>query len=150
LVGPGPSGTIVGIDVSNIFLVPFLILSFLLGLILLQPSFIAKHSGTREIPELTALKKSTVDSIEEPIEAEMPGVVAPKTTVDSVATLREVLIEVGTSDPIINLILNSGIGTTTELVATSPDQLANIAGIDRYAAESLLISVQKKLWFSDI
>jgi len=150
LVGPGPNGTIVGIDVRSIFLIPFLILSFILGLIFLRPSFIARHSGPRELPELTALKESTVESEEIAIEAEMPDVVPPTKTVDSVATLREVLIELGTTDPIINLILNSGIGTTTELVATSPDQLANISGLDRRAAENLLISVQKKLWFSDI
>ncbi|MDH4213285.1 MAG: hypothetical protein OEV85_05155 [Candidatus Thorarchaeota archaeon] len=150
LVGPGPNGTIVGIDIRAEFLVSFLILSFIVGVILLRPSFIAKYSGPREIPELTALKESTVESEDVAIEAEMPGVAAPTTTVDSVATLREVLIELGTSDPIINLILNSGIGTTTELVATSPDQLANISGLDRRSAENLLISVQKKLWFSDI
>jgi len=150
LVGLDPSGQLVGIDIRNIFLVPFLILSFVLGVILLRPSFIAQHSGPRELPELTALKESTVESEDENIEAEMPDVVPPRTTVDSVATLREVLIELGTTDPIINLILNSGIGTTTELVATSPDQLANISGLDRRAAENLLISVQKKLWFSDI
>lgn len=150
LVGPGPNGTIVGIYVSNVILIPFLILSFILGVIFLRPSFIARYSGPRELPELTALKESTAESEEVVIESEMPDVVPPTTTVDSVATLREILIELGTTDPIINLILNSGIGTTTELVATSPDQLANISGLDRRAAENLLISVQKKLWFSDI
>jgi hypothetical protein len=150
LVGPGPSNTIVGIDISNTILVPFLILSIIFGVVILHPSFLAKHIGPRELPELTALKKSTAGSEDELTETDMPGVIPPTTTVDSVASLREVLIELGTSDPIINLILNSGIGTTTEFVATSPDQLANITGIDRRAAENLLISVQKKLWFSDI
>jgi hypothetical protein len=150
LVGPGPGGVLVGIDISNVFLVPFLILSGILGVILLRPSFIERQAGPRELPELTALKESTSGSEDEAIEAEMPDVVPPTTTADSVANLREMLIELGTSDPVINLILNSGIGTTTDLVATSPDQLANISGLDRRAAENLLISVQKKLWFSDI
>lgn len=150
LIGPGPSGTIVGIYVSNVILVPFLILSMILGIIFLRPSFVKKHSAPGELPELTALKESTTESEEETIEKEMPGVTPPSTTVDSVAALREVLIELGTSDPVINLILNSGIGTVTDFVSTSPDQLASIAGLDKRAAEGLLISVQKKLWFSDI
>jgi hypothetical protein len=150
LIGPGPGGSIIGIDISNVVLVPFLILSMILGLIFLRPSFVKSHSAPKELPELTALKESTAETEEEMIEKEMPGVTPPSTTVDSVAVLREVLIELGTSDPVINLILNSGIGTITDLVATSPDQLASITGLDKRAAEGLLISIQKKLWFSDI
>ena len=151
LIGFGPSNaTIVGIDISNVFLVPFLILSTILGVALLNPSFVAKHTGPVELPELTALKETAEGSEEDSIEAEMPDVTPPTTTVDSVAALRDVLIELGTTDPVINLILNSGIGTITDLVATSPDQLSNLSGLDRRAAESLLISVQKRLYFSDI
>jgi hypothetical protein len=150
LIGPGPNGTIIGMYISNVILVPFLVLSMILGIIFLRPSFIKKHSAPRELPELTALKESTTESEEETIEKEMPDVTPPSTTVDSVAALREVLIELGTSDPVINLILNSGIGTVTDFVSTSPDQLASITGLDKRAAEGLLISVQKKLWFSDI
>jgi hypothetical protein len=150
LIGPGQNGTIVGIYISNVILVPFLILSMILGIIFLRPSFVKKHSAPRELPELTALKESTTESEEEMIEKEMPDVTPPSTTVDSVSALREVLIELGTSDPVINLILNSGIGTVTDFVSTSPDQLASITGLDKRAAEGLLISVQKKLWFSDI
>jgi hypothetical protein len=150
LVGPGTGGTLVGIDVSNTILVPFLILSVILGVIFLRPSFIERHAAPSELPELTALKETTSGSEDDAMAVEMPDVVPPATTVDSVASLREVLIDLSISDPIINLILNAGIGTTTELVATSPDQLANIAGLDRRAAENLLIAVQKKLWFSDL
>ncbi|MBN2228875.1 MAG: hypothetical protein JW779_04705 [Candidatus Thorarchaeota archaeon] len=150
LIGPGPEGNLVGIDISNSFLIPILILSMILGIIFLNPSFVAKHSQPSELPELTALKKTSAPTEEEEMEAEMPDVAPPVTTVDSVSNLRDILIELGTTDPIINLILNAGIGTTTEFVATSPDQLANLTGIDKRAAETLLISVQKKLWFSDI
>jgi len=150
LIGLGPSNTIVPIDISNVFLVPFLILSMIFGVVFLNPSFVAKHTGPVELPELTALKETAVGSEEDSIEAEMPDVTPPTTTVDSVAALRDVLIELGTTDPVINLILNSGIGTITDLVATSPDQLSNLSGLDRHEAENLLISVQKRLWFSDI
>jgi hypothetical protein len=150
LIGPGSNGSIVGIDISNVVLVPFLLLSEILGLVLLRPSFIKNHSAPREITKPKIVEEPTSETEEEIIEKEMPGVAPPSTTVDSVAALREVLIELGTSDPVINLILNSGIGTVTDFVATSPDQLASISGLDRRAAEGLIISVQKKLWFSDI
>ena len=80
----------------------------------------------------------------------MPEVVAPPTTADSVANLRDILIEQGTTDPMINLILNSGIGTTTDLAATSADQLVTLTGMDKRQAEELLMAVQKKVWFSGI
>lgn len=151
LIGFGPGGTTtVGIDISNIFLVPFLALSFILGIIFLRPSFIAKYGGTGEIPELTDLKEDAGAKEKSAIDAEMPDVKPPEPTVDSVATLRDVLMEHGTTDPIINLILNSGIGSTTELAATSADQLANLTGMGKREAEALLKAVQKKIWFGDI
>ena len=80
----------------------------------------------------------------------MPDVKPPTPTADSVAMLREALIENGTTDPVINLILNSGIGSIDDLVATSADQLANLTGMGKREAEALLMSVQKKAWFGDI
>jgi hypothetical protein len=147
--GPGGIGT-VGIDISNIILVPFLAASFILGIIFLRPSFIAKYAGTGEIPELTGLKEDARSKEKSAIDAEMPDVKPPEPTVDSVASLRDLLIEHGATDPIINLILNSGIGTTTELAATSADQLANLTGMGKREAEDLLKVVQKKIWFGDI
>ncbi|MGY5871224.1 MAG: helix-hairpin-helix domain-containing protein [Candidatus Thorarchaeota archaeon] len=150
LIGFGPGGTIIGIEISNIFLVPFLVFSFICGIIFLRPSFIAKWSYTGELPELVELKETTETKEESPMDTKMPDVVAPPTTADSIASLRDILIELGTTDPVINLILNSGIGTTTDLVATSADQLATITGMDKRQAEALLMAVQKKIWFSDI
>ncbi|TFH07245.1 MAG: helix-hairpin-helix domain-containing protein [Candidatus Thorarchaeota archaeon] len=150
LVGFGPGGDIIGIDVSNIFLIPFLALSVVTGLIFLRPSFITKYGHTGELPELIELKEDTVTKGGSPIDAEMPEIHAPKPTADSVASLRDILMEHGTTDPVINLILNSGIGTTTELAATSADQLAIITGLGKREAEDLLMAVQKKIWFGDI
>ena len=150
LIGPGPGGPIIGIDISNLFLIPFLIFSFVVGVIFLRPSFIVKYGYMGEIPELTELKDATGTKEEDSIESEMPEVVAPPTTADSVANLRDLLIEHGTTDPMINLILNSGIGTTTDLAATSADQLATLTGMDKRQAEELLMVVQKKVWFSGI
>lgn len=150
LVGFGPGGNIIGIDISNIFLIPFFVFSVVVGLIFLRPSFIAKYGYTGELPELVELKEDTVTKEGPPVDTEMPEVHAPKPTADSVASLRDVLMEHGTTDPVINLILNSGIGTTTDLAATSADQLATITGLDKHQAEELLMAVQKKIWFSDI
>ena len=149
LVGFGPGGSIVGIDISNVLLVPLLAASAVLGVLFLRPSFILRYGRGGEMPELAALKESTSDSDDE-LGTEMPGVEAPKASADTVASLRDLLVEVDTPEPVINLILNSGIATTTDFVGTSPDQLASIAGMDKRAAENLLIAAQKKLWFSDI
>lgn len=150
LIGPGPGGTIIGIDISNLFLIPFLLFSFVVGVILLRPSFVAKYGYAGEIPELTELKETTESKEEGSTESEMPEMVAPPTTADSVAILRDVLVEQGTTDPMINLILNSGIGTTTDLAATSADQLVTLTGMDKRQAEELLMAVQKKVWFGGI
>ena len=150
LIGFSPGGEIIGIDISNIFLVPVLAVAAIVGLMFLRPSFIAKHSFTGELPELRELKEDAVAKEVTPIDAEMPEVRAPEPTADSVASLRDILIEHGTTDPVINLILNSGIGSTTDLTATSADQLATITGLGKREAEALLMAVQKKIWFSDI
>ncbi len=150
LIGFGPSNELVGIDISNIFLIPFLFISFILGLIFLRPSFIAKYGHTGELPEFEKLKEDKEIKDESPLDKEMPDVKSPAPTADSVAMLREVLIENGTTDPVINLILNSGIGSINDLVATSAEQLANLTGMGKREAESLLMAVQKKVWFGDI
>ena len=149
LIGFGPGGTIVPIDVGNIFLVPILVFSILFGIYILRPSFILKYGNIAELPELTALKESTT-SPEDALEAEMPDVAPPKATADTVAHLRDILVEIDTPEPTINVILGSGIATTPDLVSTSPAQLASLTGMDRRAAEELLMAVQKKLWFGGI
>lgn len=150
LVGFAPSGDLIGIDISNILLIPVLVFSVVVGLIFLRPSFIAKYGHVGELPELVELKEDSITKEGIPVDTEMPEVHAPETTADSVASLRDILIEYGTTDAVINLILNSGIGTTTDLAATSADQLANITGLNKRQAEELLMVVQKKIWFSDI
>lgn len=149
LVGFGPDGALVGIDIASVLLIPILVASGVLGMFLLRPSFIARYGTGGEMPELTALKESTEEP-EDELTEEMPGVEPPKASADTVASLRDLLVEIDTPEPTINLILNSGIATTTDFVGTSPEQLAGIAGLDKRAAEALLIAAQKKLWFSDL
>ncbi|MFW9892256.1 MAG: helix-hairpin-helix domain-containing protein [Candidatus Thorarchaeota archaeon] len=153
LIAPGITG-IVGIDISSTFLIPFLFLSFILGIIFLRPSFIQKY-GVRELTELSALKSDVPPSApapteKDPIEAEMPDVAPPKASDATVADLRTLLTELGTPEPTINQILNSGISTTTDLVATSPDQLVTLTGLDKRTIEQIHMAVQKKVWFEGI
>jgi uncharacterized membrane protein (Fun14 family) len=164
LIGPGPAGTIIGMDISNVILIPILLLCLIIGVIFLRPSFIAKHGVVGEMTELRELKKSaesvTVTIIdpsehievdtEDPIEYEMPEVAPPQASADTMADLRGLLTELGTPEPTINLIFNAGIATTTDLVATSPEQLATLTGIDKRTAEDLHMAVQKKVWFGGI
>jgi hypothetical protein len=164
LVGPGPGGGPVPVDISNVMLIPFLIFCLFIGIIFLRPSFITKYSVAGEITELRALKESAEPTTrkepesaelseldeEDPIEKEMPEVRPPKATVDTMADLRGLLTELGTPEPTINLIFNSGIATTTDLVATSPEQLAALTGIDKRTAADLQMAVQKKVWFDGI
>lgn len=161
LIGPGPGPTIVPVDISNIILVPILIFCLLIGVIFLRPSFIAKHSVAGEMAEPRDLKKSAEPITEtaaepsetitqDPIEKEMPEVAPPEASADTMADLRGLLTELGTPEPTINLIFNAGIATTTDLVATSPEQLATLTGIDKRTAEDLHMAVQKKVWFGGI
>jgi hypothetical protein len=161
LIGPGPGPSIVPVDISNVLLVPILLFCLVVGIVFLRPSFIAKYGAAGEIAELRDLKESaepapaappgTPDVIEvDPIEKDLPAVTPPEATVDTMADLRGLLTELGTPEPTINLIFNAGIATTTDLVATSPDQLASLTGIDKRTAEDLHMAVQKKVWFGGI
>ncbi|MHA2396098.1 MAG: helix-hairpin-helix domain-containing protein [Candidatus Thorarchaeota archaeon] len=164
LPAPGPAGPLVAVDISNVILIPLLIFFIVVGVVFLRPSFIAKHGVRGEMAELRDLKESaepvtetTVEPsvtpegiVEDPIEKEMPEVAPPMATADTMADLRGLLTELGTPEPTINLIFNAGIATTTDLVATSPEQLATLTGIDKRTAEDLHMAVQKKVWFGGI
>ena len=164
LPAPGPAGPLVPLDISNIILIPLLVLFIVIGIIFLRPSFIAKHSAAGEMTELRDLKESTEpisvlaaepseplgEYAVDPIEHEMPEMAPPEANADTMADLRGLLTELGTPEPTINLIFNAGIATTTDLVATSPEQLATVTGIDKRTAEDLHMAVQKKVWFGGI
>ena len=155
LIAPGLIGEIVGIDISNVFLIPILACSFIIGIIFLRPSFIQKHGVGGKMPELSALKDDSAPEApettkEDPIVVEMPDVVPPKASEATVADLRTLLTELGVPEPTIEQILNSGIATTTELVATSVDHLVTLTGLDKRTIEDVHMAVQKKVWFGDL
>jgi hypothetical protein len=163
LPAPGIGSSIMRVDISGSSLIFILAVCLVVGIVFLRPSFIAKYGVKGEISELRELKKSAEPSKEppepsetlelldeDPIEKEMPDVVPPEANVDTMADLRGLLIELGTPEPTINLIFNAGIATTPDLVATSPEQLASLTGIDKRTAQDLHMAVQKKVWFGDI
>ncbi len=159
LVWFGPDGSLIGGHIPPFLLIPLLGLMILTGIIILRPSFLAKHTGLSEPGALKALKDDVSPSVAkgagpppgaEPIETEMPGVAPPIASAASENELRSLLTELETPDTTISAILNAGIATVTDLVATSPDQLVAATGIDKKSAEDLHMLVQKKVWFGGI
>ena len=163
LPAPGLGPSITRVDISGSILILILASCILIGLLFLRPSFIAKYGVKGEITELRELKKSAEPSeppaepsetpellADDPIEKEMPDVVPPKASADTMADLRGLLTELGTPEPTINLIFNAGIATTPDFVATSPEQLASLTGIDKRTAQDLHMALQKRVWFGDI
>jgi len=164
LIWYGPDGSLIGGHITPILFIPLMGLLILMGIIILRPSFLAKHAGPSEPRALQALKDDVSLPAEkgagppsvgpppgaEPIETEMPGVVPPIASAASEDELRSLLTELGTPDTTISAILNAGIATVTDLVATSPDQLVAATGIDKKSAEDLHMLVQKKVWFGGI
>ena len=164
LIWFGPDGSLIGGHITPILFIPLMGLMILMGIIILRPSFLAKHAGLSEPGALKALRDDISLPAEkgagppsvgpppgsEPIESEMPGVAPPIASAASEDELRSLLTELGTPDTIISAILNAGIATITDLVATSPGQLASATGIDKKSAEDLHMLVQKKVWFGGI
>jgi predicted RecB family nuclease len=80
----------------------------------------------------------------------MPDVAPPVPDESSKDQLRTLLTEIGINPATIEMVVNAGFATVTELVATSPDQIAELTGMDRKSAEDLHMAVQKQVWFGGI
>jgi len=145
----GEGWRIVGADVGPMILIPSFLVLLIIGIVFLRPSFLKKATSPPEPRELTALKERPVSETEA-IEAEMPGVAPPVPDEKSVSELKSLLTQIGTPDAVVKAILDAGIATVTDLVATSPDQLVSMTGIDRRTAENLQTAAQKKVWFGGI
>lgn len=155
----GENWSIIGMNIGPVVLVPVLILSVLVGAFLLRPSFVTRSGTARESTKPKAPKSEAAppsppaekSEVAEPsIESEMPGVTRPVADERTVEELRTFLGEMSVPAATIEAIVRAGIETVTDLVATSPEQLAQLTGIDRRTAEDLHLSVQKKVWFGGI
>jgi hypothetical protein len=164
LLAPGPGGTLIGMDISNIFMVPLLIAMVITGLVMLRPSFIAEHGGApvKRPPKTTEPAAPAAPApggppgaiaapvTEDPLEQELPGVKPPAADETSKVELRSLLMELGIPDPTITAVFNAGYANVTDIVATSAEQLALTTGLDKATAENLHMAVQKKVWFGGI
>lgn len=138
------SGVLVGVTVGPIILIPLLVALPLIGIFLLRPSFVYREPPVEKPPELSALTEP------DPIEAEMPDISPPIADSSSVNELRRLLTEISTPSGTIDTIINAGFATITDLVATSPEQLATMTGLDPKVAQEIHLTVQKKVWFGGI
>ncbi len=137
-------GQLVGISISPILLVPILLLMIVIGLILLRPSYILEQTAPKEPPELSALSEP------DPIETEMPDIEPPVADASSIDELRTLLAELSVPSGTIDTIINAGYATITDLVATSPEQIASNTGLDPKIIQDIHLTVQKKVWFGGI
>ncbi|MHA2140453.1 MAG: helix-hairpin-helix domain-containing protein [Candidatus Thorarchaeota archaeon] len=154
LLQPGPGGTLIGVDISNIFMVPLLIAMVITGLVMLRPSFIAEHGGAPmrkpSDPSAPSEPAAPPPATADPLEQELPGVKPPPADETSKVELRSLLMELGIPDPTISAIFNAGYANVTDIVATSAEQLALTTGLDKATAENLHMAVQKRVWFGGI
>ncbi|MCK5151778.1 MAG: hypothetical protein KAQ65_08055, partial [Candidatus Thorarchaeota archaeon] len=63
---------------------------------------------------------------------------------------RTLLVELSVPLVTIDIIVNAGYATITDLVGTSPEQLASTTGLDPKIVQDIHLTVQKKVWFGDI
>jgi hypothetical protein len=143
------SGQFVGVGVGTVLLLPVFIVLALVGLYILRPSFIERYGAPGSLPELDALKE-TPAAPPKPVEDEMPDVAPPVADENTIEELRKLLTDLAVPSGTIDAILAAGFETVTDLVATSAEQIASAAGIDRKTAQDIHLAIQKKVWFGGI
>jgi hypothetical protein len=141
---------ITGMNISPVILLPLLLAMFVAGLYILRPSFVYRAASAKAPRELTALKEKPKEKPKEDMDSDMPDVKPPVADSSSIGELRSLLAQLSVPQTIIEAIVTAGIATVTDLISTSPDSLAAIAGIDPKMAQDIHLSVQKKVWFGGI
>jgi hypothetical protein len=155
-VFPFPSGptSVDWMDVGAILYIPITIGLILGGLFLLRPSHIQGFKRPTKPSEIKVPKGETAPSSTIPStptsESDIPGTKPPPISQSNIDELKGILMKLNTPDAIINAILNAGFASTTDLVATTPEQLANVTGLDKMAAADLQMSVQKILFYGGL
>ncbi|MHA1772426.1 MAG: helix-hairpin-helix domain-containing protein [Candidatus Thorarchaeota archaeon] len=146
----GYGGAIQGTNIGPIVIIPSLVLFIVLGLYILRPSFItAFASGTMSISFSLGGFLPSDSTPAEGEEGAAPAA-APAPSGESVDELKSLLTELGVAPAMTDALINAGVATPTDLVSTSPEQIAQITGMDLAAAERLNAQVQKKMWFEGI
>ncbi len=138
------AGELTGVDIGPILFIPIFILLPVIGIFLLRPSLVYRTTPVEKPPELAALTEP------DPIETEMPDISPPVADSSSVNQLRQLLLDISTPSGTVDIIINAGFATITDLVATSPEQLAAATGLDPKIVQEIHLAVQKKVWFGGI
>ncbi|MCF2136262.1 MAG: helix-hairpin-helix domain-containing protein [Candidatus Thorarchaeota archaeon] len=149
----GYGGAIQGTNIGPIVIIPSMIIFIVLGLYVLRPSFVSAFaSGTMSISFSLGGFLPSGSAPTEGEEGAAPAATGAPAAIsgDSVEELKSLLTELGVAPAMIDSLINAGIATTTDLVSTSPEQIAQITGMGLAAAENLNAQVQKKMWFEGI
>jgi hypothetical protein len=153
-VFPFPAGptSIDWMDIGAILYIPITIGFILAGLFLLRPSHVKEFKRPSRPSELDTLRGEPAPSTPTPAstEAEMPDVKPPPISQSNIDELKAILTKLNTPDAVIKAIMNAGYASTTDLVATTPEQLANVTGLDKMAAADLQMEVQKVLFYGGL
>lgn len=151
LPAPGLGGTVIGIGIDEVLLVPLLVAMIFTGLVVLRPSFISRYGGgVKPTPKPAPTPAPPAPSTDDALEAELPGVKPPEVSEATKQELRAILLELGVPDSTITALANAGYSTVTDIVSTSAEQLAVSTGLDKTTAENLHMAVQKRVWFGGI
>ncbi len=155
LPSPGLGGTIVGVTINSIILIPMILVFMIFGAFILRPSFVYGIMKTTTKSALEGLKPAGKPETERPAEPATPPPTTPApprpaSTEAAKQKLMNFLNEIGIPGPTIQKIIQAGFTSETELVATSSDQLAQMLGISASEAEGILVEVQKKVFFGGI
>jgi hypothetical protein len=148
LVFLGSDGSLIGVDVGPVILIPLLLALLVIGLVLLRPSFIEEHTGYAPSAAPVAVKEST--ETRSSVATEMPEVDRPVPSDDTVAELRKLLQGLSVSPTAIEALIESDVRTVTDLVATSAGQIADITGMNIQVARDLQVAIQKHVWYGGL
>jgi hypothetical protein len=158
---PGGPTSIDWIDIGAFLYIPITVGLILIGLFLLRPSHVKdvikyakigkpEITGAEKVPTRVAEAPSTPTPSPEPAEEEIMDVEPPPVTLSNIDELKSILLKLNTPEPTITAILDAGYASTTDLVATTPEQLASVTGLDKIAAADLQMQVQKILFYGDL
>lgn len=165
-VVPFPSGptSVTWLGIGAFLYAPMTIGLILAGLYLLRPIHVREVSmiSKRATPKVSKSKVTGAERVPtrvapapsspppEPVEEVIEDVQPPPVSQTNIDELKSVLLKLNTPEPMITAILNAGYASTTDFVATTPEQLAAVTGLDKIAAADLQMEVQKVLFYGGL
>ncbi|MFO7835386.1 MAG: hypothetical protein R6V83_01935 [Candidatus Thorarchaeota archaeon] len=142
----GPEGEIVGLNLGPVILIPLLIGSFLIGIFLLRPNFVNQFSLAGKMADFDEIEVSDVGQESSEDVQDLPDVTRPAQDETVTEEMRTTLREIGISEKTVQSIIDAGLTGVTDLLSSSPKNLARLARIEESEADDLLIKLQKRVW----